>query len=102
MKLIDMELKDSITALLDTGVFSRYYDSLNMTPNFNPQHIKCFDDRFLIYMDYKLPYYRTDRKTDYSIMDFSKKNRPRISLEQFLLQTTPKVKEAILFNIDLF
>jgi hypothetical protein len=97
-----MELTDSITALLNTGVFFRYYPSLDTVPNFHPQHLKCLDDRFLIYMDYKFTYYRTDRKTEYSIMDFSKKNRPRISLEQFLLQTTPKVKEAILFNIDLF
>lgn len=101
MKLVDMELTDSITALLNTGVFFRYHP-LNIVPDFDPQHLKCLDDRFLIYMDYKLPYYRTDRRTEYSIMDFSKKNRPRVSLEQFLLQTTPKVKEAILFNIYLF
>ena len=101
MKLVDMELKDSIAAVLETGAFVRY---LKFEPPYDnkPQHLECLDDRFLIFMDHKLPYYITDRKTEYSIMDFSKKERPQISLEEFLLQTTPKVREAMLFSLDLF
>jgi len=48
------------------------------------------------------PDYVEKRLTRYSIMDWSKQQRPQVSFEDFLLQTTDRVREKILFNIDLF
>lgn len=101
MKLVDMELKESIPALLRTGAFNRYWEE-SIIKDFNPQHFICLDKKFVIYMDYKLPFYAEKRLTRYSIMDWSKLQRPEVSLEDFLLQTTDRVREKILFHVDLF
>ncbi len=101
MKLVNMELKESIPALLRTGAFNSYWEE-SIIKDFNPQHFICLDKKFVIYMDYKLPYYVEKRLTRYSIMDWSKQQRPQVSFEDFLLQTTDRVREKILFNIDLF
>lgn len=96
-----MELKDSIPALLNTGVFFRYF-SPKMVPEFAPQHFNCLDNRFKIYMDYRLPYSYSERGTKYTIVDFSKTERPYLSFAEFLEQTTPKVVERLLFFVDIF
>lgn len=101
MKLAEMELEKSIPALLRTGAFSRYYTE-SIIKDYNPQHFICLDKKFVIYMDYKLPFYVEKRLTRYSIMDWSKQQRPGVSFEDFLLQTTDRVREKILFNADLF
>lgn len=101
MKLVDMELKDSIPALLNTGVFLRYH-TIDSVGEFKPQHFRCLDDRFMIYMDYGLPYYRSERGTRYTIVDFSKNERPYLSFGEFLYQTTPRVAGTLLFFVDIF
>jgi len=102
LKLVDMELKDSIHAVLETGAFLRYHRFEPPYEN-SPQHLRCLDDRFLIYMDYGFPYYRADRKTRYSIMDFSKKERPKLSFEEFFVnQATDEVRNKLLFHLNLF
>ena len=99
MKLVDMELKESIPALLRTGAFNRYWEESIIK---DPQHFICLDKKFVIYMDYKLPFYAEKRLTRYSIMDWSKQQRPEVSLEDFLLQTTDRARQKILFHVDLF
>jgi hypothetical protein len=101
MKLIDMELKDSIPTILNTGVFWRYHSS-NIVPDFAPQHFDCLDSRFKIYMDYRLPYPYSGRGTKYTIVDFSKKERPYLSFAEFLDQARPEVVKRLLFFVDIF
>lgn len=101
MKLVEMELEKSIPALFRTGAFNRYFKE-SIIKDYSPQHFICLDKKFVIYMDYKLPYWVEKRLTRYSIMDWSKQQRPEVSFEDFLLQTTDRVREKILFNADLF
>jgi hypothetical protein len=97
-----MELKDSIHAVLETGAFVRYHILKPPYQN-NPQHLSCFDKKYMIYMDYGLPYYKTDRKTRYSIRDFSRREVPEISFEEFFFnQTTDEVRNKLLFHLNLF
>lgn len=101
MKLVEMELEKSIPALFRTGAFNRYFEG-SVIKDYSPQHFICLDKKFVIYMDYKLSFYVEKRLTRYSIMDWSKIQRPEVSFEDFLLQTTDRVREKILFNVDLF
>jgi hypothetical protein len=102
LKLVDMELKDSIHAVLETGAFVRYHILKPPYQN-NPQHLSCLDKKYMIYMDYGLPYYRTDRKTRYSIRDFSRREIPEISFEEFFVnQATDEVRNKLLFHLNLF
>lgn len=114
MKLRDMSIEQSVKTLLDTGLFERFQDfewkskslkdgaeiSKVFIPYSSPQHLVFIDSRFYFYIDYLNKYY--EDKTRYIILDFSKKKRPVIALENFIEQLSEAHSSSFLFHLDLF
>lgn len=114
VKLRDMSIEQSVKTLLDTGLFERFQDfewkskslkdgaeiSKVFIPYSSPQHLVFIDSRFYFYIDYLNKYY--EDKTRYIILDFSKKKRPVIALENFIEQLSEAHSSSFLFHLDLF
>ena len=113
MKLSDMGIEQSVKTLLDTGLFQRFQDfkltektlqdgpedSRVFIPYSSPQHLVFIDSRFYFYIDYLIRY---EDRTKYIILDFSKKKRPVIALENFIEQLSEAHSSSFLFHLDLF
>lgn len=68
----------------------------------SPHHLDCIDSKVVLYLDNKYPEYYKKREVTLTIMDWTKKYRPKISFEEFCCLTTDEVRNKILFYIDLF
>ena len=104
MKLKEMNLKDSMGILLETGLFKSVLNNHLCDDGYCiPQHLIFLNSSYYFYMDHLFPYYSSkDRMTRISIMDFGKKERPQISLDEFISRLSGKDAEKFLFYIDLF
>jgi hypothetical protein len=114
VKLRDMSIEQSVKTLLDTGLFQRFQDFEMMAkplkdgteilgvfiPYSSPQHLVFIDSRFYFYIDYLNKYY--EDKAKYTILDFSKKKRPVIALENFIEQLSKVHSSRFLFYVELF
>ena len=97
----NLEIKKIHDILINSKLFKLHPSQLSIEDvDFEPHHLCCIDERIVIYLNHKNFY--ENLNAIIIIMDWSLKKRPIISFEEFLEFTTTKVKEELLFYIDLF
>ena len=103
--MLNQKIKEWNDLLIGTGLFivhpfQKDLDDIDSTPH----HLCCIDNKIVVYLDHKHPDYFLESAKDVkiSIMDWSRKDRPKISFEEFYELTTDDVREKLLFYKDFF
>jgi hypothetical protein len=104
MKLKEMEIRDSIETLLSTGLFKPYLGNhLCNDGRCQPQHLIFLNSKIYFYIDYgKYSYREKNSLSKITIMDFYERDRPEISLENFISRLSSRDATKFLFYLDLF
>jgi len=111
VKLKALPLDSAIETLVATGLFRKFNLS---NPSDLPQHLIFCGTEFYFYLDHDLPFYLKrghnphldeyvrGRGTKWTIVDFSVKSRPEISMEGFMNRLPDEKSGKFLFYLDLF